>query len=85
VVKEFHVSRAQPITFHKFFVSRWTLFLGVARQHALNTHAHALNILNWTPALLTKEVETNKAVRVNVRVNWDRAIMELDERNFGWF
>lgn len=52
----------------KVLVSRWSLLLGVAREHTLETDAHALYVMHWTPPLSVEEVEADDAVRIDVRM-----------------
>jgi hypothetical protein len=51
MVVEVDVSRAKPVSSHKLVVARWSLVFGVARQHALNAHAYALDVLDRAPTL----------------------------------
>lgn len=83
VVVEIDVLWPQAVAPDELLVSRWTLVLCVARQHALQRHANTLNILNRTPALLTQEVETYDAVRIDVRMYWYWSVGLLDEGHFG--
>ena len=85
VVIELNVPRTKSIAPHKFLIPWRTLVLGVACQHALNAHTDALHVLYWTPTLLTKKIETNKAVGIYVRVHRNRSVRQLDEGNLRWF
>jgi hypothetical protein len=62
--------RVQP---HKILVPRGPLVLRVARQHALQAHAYALDVLHGRPAGRAEEVETDDAVAVDVGVDGDFA------------
>ena len=42
-------------------------------------------VLNWAPTLSTKEIQTYKAIRVDMRMHRDRSIGKLDESDLGWF
>lgn len=82
VVVEIDVPRPQSVAPDEFLVSGRALILGVARQHALQGHAHALNILHWAPSLLTQQVQTDDAVRVDVGVYRYWSVGLLDEGHF---
>ena len=73
MVEKVNVFRPQAVGFHKLLVPWRPLVLGVAREHALQAHANALNILYWAPALLAEEVQADDAVAVDVRVHGDLA------------
>jgi len=60
--------RIQP---HEILVPRGALVLRVARQHALQAHAHALDVLHGRPAGRAEEVEADDAVAVDVGVDGD--------------
>lgn len=62
VVVEINVLWSQAVAPDELLVSGRTLVLRVTCQHALQRHANAFNILNWTPALLAQEVEADDAV-----------------------
>lgn len=62
--------RVQP---HKVVVPGRPLVLRVARQHALQAHAHALDVLHGRPAGRAEQIETDDAVAVDVRVDGDFA------------
>lgn len=79
------VPRPQSIALDEFIVSRRSLVLRVASQHALKAHADALDILYRTPSLLTKKIETDDAIRVYVRVYRYGSVGQLDEGHFGRF
>jgi hypothetical protein len=74
VVVEVDIPRSEAVRAYKVLVARRPLVLGVARQHALQAHADALDVLNGAPPLLAKQVETYDAIRVYVRVNRDRSV-----------
>lgn len=56
LVYEANVSRPLRIPAHKFVVAWWSLVLSITSQHALKTHAHALNVLNGRPALSSEQI-----------------------------
>ena len=72
---------------HKLLVSRRPLRLLIPRQHALNTHAHALDVLHRAPALVAEEIEADDAVAVDVGMKGDgaRGLGEGKEGDFGCF
>ena len=82
MVVEINVPRPQSIAPDEFLVTRRAFVLGVARQHALQGHAHALNILHRAPPLLTQEVETDDAVRVDVGMYRYWSVGLLNEGHF---
>ena len=82
VVVEINILRPQSVGSDELFISRRSLVLCVPRQHALQTHADAFDILYGTPPLLAQQVETNDAVGVDVRVYRDRSVLELDKGYF---
>ena len=51
IVEESNISRPLRVPPHKVLIPRRPLALGVARQHALYTHANTLDVLNRTPTL----------------------------------
>jgi hypothetical protein len=67
----------------KLLIPGRPLLLCVARQHALQTDTHALDIVDWAPALLVQQVQTDDAVGVDVRVVRDRVGVGFDEGYFG--
>lgn len=83
VVIEVDVLGTQAVPPHKFLVAGRPLVLSVTRQHALDAHAHTLDVLDGTPALLAEKVEADDAVGVDVRVHRDGAVVQLREDNFG--
>lgn len=84
MVVEIDIPWPQSIAPDKVLVTRRAFILGVARQHALQGHAHALDILHWTPSLLAQEVETDDAVRVDVGMYGYWSLGLLNECDFGW-
>ena len=53
-------------TAHELVISLRTLVLGVAAQHALDAHAHALNALHGRPTRVAAEkIEADDAVGVD--------------------
>lgn len=85
MVVELHVPRAQAVASDELFVTRRTLVLCIASEHTLDTHADALYVLNWTPTLSTKEIQTYDAIRVDMRMHRDWSISKLDESDLGRF
>lgn len=85
VIVEIDVPRPQSIAPDEFLVPGRALVFGVARQHALQGHAHALNVLHRAPSLLAQEVETDDAVRVDVGVYRYWPVGLLDEGHFRRF
>jgi len=85
MVVEVNIFRAESVGAYKLIVSGRTLVLRISRQHALDAHADALDVLYRAPSLLAKEVEADDAVRVDVRVDRDRAVGESHKDHFGGF
>lgn len=85
MVVEIDVSGPQSVALDEFIVAWRPLILCVASQHALKTHADALNILHRTPALLAEQIKAYNAVRVDVRMYWYGSVWQLDEGHFGRF
>ena len=82
-----NIPRPLRIPPYEILVPRRALILRVPRQHRLNAHAHALDILHRTPALRAQQIETDDAVGIDVRVYGDgaagrRAGEEEDLRSF---
>ena len=85
MVVEADVPRPLSIPPHEVVITGWPLVLGVARQHALNAHAYAFDILHGAPSLATQKIETNDAVGVDVRMHGDGAVRGFHEGDFGGF
>ena len=85
VVEKVNVFRPQAVGFHKLLVPWRPLVLGVPREHALQAHADALNILYWAPALLTEEVQADDAVGVYVWVDRNRSVGQVYKGDLGGF
>lgn len=83
MVVELDVLWSEAVPADKVLVPLRALVLGVPRQHALQAHADALDVLHRTPSLLAEKVEADDAVRVDVRVDRDWAVGKLDEDDFG--
>jgi hypothetical protein len=79
------IPRPSPIICHKLLVSFWPLIFRVPRQHALQTHAYTLYVLDGQPPLSAEEVETDYAVRVDVWVHGYWAVGAEDEGYFWGF
>lgn len=76
---------SETVASDELLVSGRPLVLGIARQHALEAHAYALDVLDRTPALVAQEIEAYDAVGINVRMHGNRAVGLLDEGYFWWF
>lgn len=90
VVMEINIPRSPPIIRHKFTITGRPLIARIGRQHALNTHADALDRLHGRPACRAEEIETYYAVAVDVWVDGDRTGVvgggwAFDELDFGGF
>lgn len=68
VEKETDVARPKPIASHKIGIIGGPLSRLVARQHALQADADALDIVDRAPSLLVKQVEAYDAIAVDVGV-----------------
>lgn len=82
MIVKINVLRPQLIGTDKVLVTRRPLVLCVSRQHALDRHADALDVLYGTPALVSEQVQANDAVAVDVRVHGYRAVGRLVEGDF---
>lgn len=78
-----HILRPQLVPFDELLVAWRPLVLAVPREHALEAHADALDVLHGRPALPIQQVEADEAVGVDVRVDGDGAIGVLDKDDFG--
>ena len=85
VIVEVDVPRSCAVHTHKLIIALGPFPLGVARQHALDAHAHALHILHRRPALCAQEIQTYIAVRVDVRVDGYGPRLRLLEDHFWRF
>ena len=85
VVEKVNVFRPQAVGFHKLLVPWRPLVLGVAREHALQAHADALDILHGAPPLLAEEIQADDAVGIYVWVDGDRPIGQVYKRDLGGF
>ncbi len=85
VIIEMNIPRTLQVAPHKLFIPRRTFVLVVARQHALDAHAYALDVLHGAPALIAQQVQTDDAVGVDMGVHRDGAIRGLNERHFRRF
>lgn len=84
MVVEINIPWPQSIAPDKFFITRRAFVLGISRQHALQGHAHALNVLHRAPSLLAQKVETDDAVRVDVGVYRYWSVGLLNEGHLRW-
>jgi hypothetical protein len=83
VVKDkVNVSRALSVVAHKVLVALRPLLLGVLVQHALETDAHALDVMDWRPTRSIKKVEADDTVGVDVWVPWYGVVLVADEGDF---
>jgi hypothetical protein len=64
---------------HEILITRRPLILRVAREHALNAHAHALHILDRTPPLATQQIQADNAIGVNMWMDGDWTVWGLDK------
>ena len=85
MVVEVYVPWPQAVPPDELLVAWRSLVLGVPCQHALQAHAHALDVLHGAPALLAEEVEADDAVGVDVGVHRDRSVGQVDEGYLGRF
>lgn len=85
VVKEPDIPRPLRVPPHEILVARRSLVLRVARQHALDAHADALDVLDGAPALAAEEVEADDAVGVDVWVDRYGSVGRSLEGHFGGF
>jgi hypothetical protein len=85
VVKEINVPRPSSIVGYEMLVSLRTLIFGIARQHALQTHADTLHVLNRRPSLMAQKIQADDAVGVDVRVDRDRSVCGSFKSHFGRF
>ncbi len=79
VVVKVNIARPLPVVAHKVSVAWRPLVLRVAGQHALEAHAHALDVLHGAPSLRTQQIEADDAIRVYVRMDRDRPVGQLEE------
>ena len=71
------------IIFDKVLVPLRPLPPCIACKHALQTDAHAFNALYWRPALSVEEIETDNAVRVDMRMPGYWVLAVFQENYFG--
>lgn len=82
VEDEVDVPRPLCVVPDEVIVTLRSLLLSVAREHALQTDAHALDIVNGRPALSIEQIEAYNAVGVDVRVPGDRVCLVADKCDF---
>ncbi len=80
---EADIPRPLCIVPDEVIVALWPLLLRVAREHALQANAYALDVMNWRPSLSVEEVEANDAIGVDVWVPGYGVGVVLDEDYFG--
>jgi hypothetical protein len=85
MVIELHVPWAQPVAPYKLFVPGRALVLCISSEHALDTHADALHVLNWTPTLSTEEIQADDAICIDMRMHGNWSIGKFDESDLGRF
>jgi hypothetical protein len=85
MVIEIDVLGSLSVAPDKLFVARRPFVLAVARQHALDAHAHALDVLHGAPALRAEKVETYDAIGVDVWMHGNWSVVLLDKGDFWWF
>lgn len=85
VIVELDVLRSRLVCADEVGVAFGPVVLCIAREHALDAHTYALDILYGTPARGSQEVQADDAVGVDVRVHGYRPVFLLCEDNFGGF
>jgi hypothetical protein len=85
MIIELHVPRAQAVASDELFVPGRALVLCITSEHALDTHADALYVLNRAPTLSTKEIQADETIRVDMRMHRNWSIGKLDESDLGRF
>ena len=85
MVVEIDIPRSEPVCPYELLVAGRPLILRVPCQHALQAHAHTLDILHGAPALLSEEIEADDAVGVDVGMYWDGSIGQMDEGDLWGF
>lgn len=78
-----YIPRPLSVVLDKILITRRSLLLRITRKHALQTHTHALDVVDGRPALAIKKVEADDAVGVDVRVPGDRVGVGAEEDDFG--
>jgi len=82
--QEVDVSWSSYVAPHEIGVINRPLILCVPCQHALQADAHALNIMHRTPRLPIQQIQTNDAVRIDVRVHGDFVALGVDDKGHLW-
>lgn len=84
---EVNISRPCPIGPHKLSVTRRPLRFRVARKHALDAEAHALDVLDRGPASRGQQIQTDNAVGIDVGMQGDgaRGLVQEQEHHFWRF
>lgn len=86
LIDESDISRPLRISADELLVAGGTLILSVARQHALDAHADALDVVDGAPALGAEQVQADDAVGVYVRVDGNSPLRRFGyECDFGCF
>lgn len=84
MVVEVDIAGSLAVGPNEVSIARRPLVLRVAGQHALEAHAHALDVLDGAPALRAEQVKTYDAIRVDMGVNGDRPVGQLKKDDLGW-
>jgi hypothetical protein len=63
-----NISRPLLVILDKLVIPLGPLLLGITRQHTLQAHTHALDIVDRGPSGAVEQVEADDAVGVDVRV-----------------
>lgn len=63
-----YVPRPLRVIPDKILIALRPLLLRITREHTLQAHAHALDIVDWGPTGAVEQVEADDAVGVNVWV-----------------
>lgn len=85
VIVKLDVLRPCLVRADKVGVAFGPVVLCVAREHALDAHTYALDILYGAPARGAQEVQADDAVGVDVRVHGYRPVFLLSEDDLGGF
>lgn len=92
LVDKVDVADATAVGGDEFLVTGGSFVAGIGGQHALQTHANALDVLHGRPTGRAEEIEADNAVAIDVGVDGNRAgctgrgvaFDELDLWGFWW-
>lgn len=77
IINKPNIPRSRTIIPHKILIPWRTLAPRIARQHALDRHAHTLHVLYWAPATRGasmpgggEQVQADVPIAIDVWVNW---------------